>query len=73
MNKPSVLRAGLLVCALMAPVGASWAKVEYGANILRNGTFECDQLDFPPFWSKPSNLVPGKNMHCLPSGGPGGK
>ena len=73
MNKPSVLRTGLLICALMAPVGASWAKVEYGANILRNGTFECDQLDFPPFWSKPSDLVPGKNMHCLPSGGPGGK
>ena len=48
------------------------AEVKPGENILRNGRFECDQMESPPFWTRSSSLEPGRTLVCLPSDGPGG-
>ena len=50
-------------------VGRAQAAVAEGENLLINGTFEAEQVEFPEFWT-PSNT---KQVHFLRTGGPEGK
>ncbi len=45
------------------------AAVDVGENLLLNGTFEAEQVDFPEFWSPSSS----KNVIFSRTGGPDGK
>jgi len=54
------------IAVLSNPLNAS---VTQGENLLLNGTFEAEQVDFPEFWSPSSS----KNVFFLRTGGPEGK
>ena len=57
---------GLLSFVLFVSAGVAFAAVKPGENILINGAFEAEQLDFPMFWQKG-----GGQTGFDPTGGPG--
>jgi len=57
----------LLSVAFLA--AATHAAVAAGENLLVNGSFDAEQVDFPEFWSPSSS----KNVLFLRTGGPEGK
>jgi len=59
----------LAVIAAAVYSGRAHAAVAEGENLLINGTFEAEQVEFPEFWT-PSNM---KQVRFLRTGGPEGK
>lgn len=59
----------LAVIAAAVYSGRARAAVAEGENLLINGTFEAEQVEFPEFWT-PSNM---KQVRFLRTGGPEGK
>ncbi len=57
----------LVVSVLLVWVSVVIAAVKPGENLLINGAFESEQLDFPAFWEKG-----GDRTGFNPTGGPGG-
>lgn len=56
----------LVASALLVWAGLAVAAVKPGENLLINGVFEAEQLDFPAFWQKG-----GDHTGFNPTGGPG--
>ncbi|MFP4249427.1 MAG: carbohydrate binding domain-containing protein, partial [Armatimonadota bacterium] len=57
----------LVALILLLSTGTAFAAVEPGENLLINGTFETEQLDFPMFWQKG-----GEHTSYDATGGPDG-
>jgi len=57
---------GLILSILLVSASVAFAAVKPGENLLINGGFEGEQLNFPMFWEKG-----GSNTGFNPTGGPG--
>ena len=60
----------LLVLLSIAVLSSSvYSAVDVGENLIINGSFDAEQVDFPEFW----DLSSAKSVHYLRTGGPDGK